>query len=609
MHKDELGRVIYVGKAISLRNRVRQYFQNGALQNPKLRAMVPHIAEFDYITAANEMEALILECNLIKKYMPKYNVLLRDDKTYPYIKVTTSEAFPRVVKTRRIERDGNRYFGPYSDAGAVNDTVDILGDIYCLKRCSADSFPDDFRPCLNFFIGKCRGICIGKADKEDYGEAISEILHFLSGRDKSIIKNLRNKMQSASEETDYEKAAKLRDHIQVLEELGETQRVTMINDEDADILIPVKNGETAVMVLFPVREGKLIGRETFPLKSGEEDEATDIISGFIKQYYTEQTSLPSEILVGEDLPDKKLLSEMLSDSGHRVTVKRPVRGSKKALMDLTYADADQMSKDLAQRARNRKERNERLTAAMDSVLDMTGYTRPACIRNRDIRVEAYDISNTNGIDSVGAMVVFQGLRPLRKDYRRFRIKMISGPDDYGSLREVLTRRFIRALDGDKAFELLPDIIFMDGGSGQVHVAESVLESLDIKIPVAGMVKDANHRTSELIFSNGNKMNLKEEGVLFNYVGRIQEEVHRFAIEYHRKLRSNRTVESELTRIPGIGVKRRDALMRRFKSIDAIKNASIEELVDVPNITEIVANNIVEFFATTNKKTDSNHINS
>lgn len=596
MHKDKLGQVIYVGKAISLRNRVRQYFQSPKRQAPKVRAMVSHVAEFEYITCNSEMEALILECNLIKKYMPKYNVLLRDDKTYPYIMVTTSEEYPRIVKTRIIKKDGNRYFGPYSDAGAVNRIVELFSSIYKLKRCAAQVFPEGFRPCLNYFIKECRGICAGGVDREEYAKDIEEMIQFLSGKDKPLIKSLETKMNEASDKLDYENAAKYRDYIADIRSLAETQRVTMINDKDLDIILPVKDADNSFIVLFPVRGGKLSGRETFQIQSGEGDTRKEMVSEFIKQYYSQWAVVPPEILVEEEPQDRELLEEFLGREGHKVSIFVPQKGDKRALLNLTRHDVVEMTKTLTDKAESRREKEKAVLDEMNRLLEEAGYPRDHGDRNRHVRVESYDISNTNGVDSVGAMVVFSGLEKVSKDYRRFKVRTIEGPDDYGSLQEVLYRRYKRALSGDKSFIKMPDIIMMDGGQGQVSAARKVLTALKLDIPVTGMTKDDSHRTRAIVFEDGTEIDLKERPVLFRYAGTIQEEVHRFAIDYHHKLHGKNAIHSVLDNIDGVGPKRRNELLYYFKTIDAIKRADVEELCKVPSITETVAKKIVEYFA-------------
>lgn len=602
IHKDKLGQVIYVGKAISLRNRVRQYFQK-SYQNtsPKVKQLASQIAEFEYITCSSEMEALILECNLIKKYMPKYNVLLRDDKTYPYIMVTTSEKFPRIVKTRRLKKDGNRYFGPYSDVGAVNEIVDLLSDVYKLKHCSIQKFPKGHRPCLNYFIGKCRGVCLPNSDREAYLKDIDEVLYFLSGKDKPLINKLTIMMEKASEEMNYEEAAKYRDGINSVKALSEIQRVTIINEKDMDILLAVKDERRSFVVLFPIRSGKLSGRETFQIQTEKYDTKAEMIGEFIKQYYSQWASVPGELIVDELPEDYTLLENFLSKEGRKVKISSPKRGDKKALLDLTKRDVVEMTKTLDVRIETQKERENSVRDEVKKVivraLNVSDYDAGNLKKSesKDFRVESYDISNTNGIDSVGAMVVFLGLKKVKKDYRRYKIRTVEGSDDYGSLQEILYRRYIRVVNQDKGFVNIPDLIMMDGGLGQVHAAELVLKALKIKVPVVGMAKDDTHRTRALVFSDGSEIDLKNHPVLFRYAGTIQEEVHRFAIDYHHNLHKKNTMHSALDDIPGIGDKRRNELLYHFKNLEAIRTASIEELMQVSSITENVAKNIWNFF--------------
>ena len=592
LHKDKMGQVIYVGKAISLRNRVRQYFQNPDKLHPKVRAMVSHIAEFEYITCSTEMEALILECNLIKKYMPKYNVLLRDDKTYPYIKVTVNEDFPRVLKTRLIEKDGSRYFGPYSDAGAVNQIVEFLSDFYSLKRCNTKEFPPNHRPCLNFHINRCKGVCTGRVSREEYRESIDRILEFLGGKEKPLIKVLEEKMYQASEKMEYEEAAKYRDYIVSVKAISETQRVSLVHDEDMDVVLPVKDDKNSFIALFTVRSGKLTGRETFQIQTDEYDSEEEMVAEFIKQYYSQWANVPPEILVEKELNDVELIEEYLSRGGRKIRVFVPQKGKKKALMDLAKHDCIEMVKTLDQKAKLNEEKRETVRSQIAFLIKEAGYIPPD---KREFRVESYDISNTNGVDSVGAMVVFEGLRKVRKDYRRFKIKTIEGPDDYGSLQEMLYRRFKRALEGDKSFDTFPDAILMDGGLGQVTSARKILTAMKIDIPVVGMAKDDHHRTRAVVFEDGREITLKNHPMLFSYLGTVQEEVHRFAIEYHRNLRNRNAFHSVLDDIPGVGPTRRNALLNHFGTVEAIKQASVDELMEVDSITEAVAVNIFKYF--------------
>ena len=598
LHKDKIGRVIYVGKAISLRNRVRQYFQTSYQNsNPKVKALVSHIAEFEYITCGSEMEALILENNLIKKYMPRYNVLLRDDKTYPYIEVTVKEKCPRVLKTRLLRKDGNRYFGPYSDAGAVNETVDLLNDVYAMKRCARETFPANHRPCLNYFIGACRGVCLGNVDQDEYMAAVGEITDFLSGRDKTLLKRLELNMRTAAEQMRYEDAAKWRDKLHALQALKETQRVTMTSDKDMDIVLALRSSGHTFAVLFPVRNGKLSGREHFNIQSEETDSKKEIAQAFLKQYYSQWAAPPPEILLEEEPDEKELLEEYLSQGGRKVKLTVPQRGDKKKLLDLTLRDLAEMTKTLETKAETKREQEETIYREMLSLMAEDGFRRDPAREGTPVIVESYDISNTNGVDSVGAMVVFRGMEPVRRDYRRFRIKTITGPDDYHSLQEVLERRLKRALDGDKGFLRLPDIIMMDGGLGQVSSAMQVLERLGLtgRILVVGLAKDDSHRTRAVVFRDGHEISLVNRPMLFRYAGRIQEEVHRFAIDYHHRLHTKNMIHSVLDDIPGVGPKRRNELLYHFKTIEAVRSATAEQLQEVGSITPRVAENIVAFF--------------
>ena len=567
IHKDKVGKVIYVGKAVSLRNRVRQYFQASYQNsNPKVKKLAENIAEFEYINCQSEMEALILECNLIKKYQPRYNVLLRDDKTYPYIMVTTSEEYPRVVKTRVIKKDGNRYFGPFSDVGAVNDIVALLSQVYSLKRCSYDTFPEGFRPCLNYHIRECRGVCLGKVSKEEYAEAVSDILEFLSGHDRPLIRKLTEEMNRASDELRFEDAATYRDHIRSVKALEETQRVTMIQDSDLDICQLVKSDKGRFVVLFPVRGGKLSGRETFPLQAHDSDADEDVLAEFIKQYYSQWANVPHEIVVEKASRDLPLLEDFLGKGGHKVRITVPQKGHKKALLDLTRNDIREMTKSINERAESRREREQAVYDEMRAVLENYGrrdFGKP-------VRVESYDISNTNGVDSVGAMVVFEGLEKVRKDYRRYKIKTVEGPDDYASLQEVIYRRYRRAVNREAGFIRFPDAILMDGGLGQVSAAKKVLDAMKVDVPVLGMAKDDKHRTRALVFPDGREIELKGKGILFSYLGTVQEEVHRFAIDYHHTLHRSNQIRSILDNIEGVGEKRRNELLYHFKTVDDIK---------------------------------------
>lgn len=593
IHKDRLGEVIYVGKAVSLRNRVRQYFQSQKNMDSKVSAMVSHIAEFEYITTATEMEALILECNLIKRYSPKYNILLRDDKTYPYIKITMKEDYPRILKTRRVENDGARYFGPYSDAGAVNRIVDLMGEIYRLKKCSAQRFPKGFRPCLNYHIEQCRGICTGYVSKDEYRETVNKVAEFLGGSTKPLVNEMKAKLEAAAEQLDFETAAKYRDNIMALEAINEKQRVVLRSDKDMDIILTLKGREDSFIVVFYVRDGKLSGRENFEMHTEGEESSGEMISSFIKQYYGELTSGPKEILTEEALSDANILSDYLSQLwGRKTSVFMPLKGEKKAILDLARKDVVEMAKTIDDRAEARAEREDSLRKQIDAVY--------SCLKNgpHGYRVEAYDISDINGVDSVGAMVVFDGSRRLKKDYRRFKVKTVEGPDDYGSMQEILYRRFKRAQADDAVFNTYPDMLFIDGGKGHVAAANKVLRAMQIDIPAFGMAKDDSHRTKELVYEKDGEFStiqIKDSPLLFKYVGNIQEEVHRFAIDYHRTLRTKNMLTSVLDEIEGIGPVKRNSLLAYFGSVDRIKAAAAEELVKVDGITEKNAQNILKYF--------------
>ncbi len=611
MHKDRLGTVIYVGKAVNLRNRVRQYFRNSSQHSPKVRSMVSNIAEFDYITCGTEMEALILECNLIKKYMPKYNILLKDDKTYPYIEVTMSEEFPRVIRTREVKRDENRYFGPYSDSTAVWRILKMIDEMYPLKKCSTLHFPENTRPCLNYFIGKCKGICVGKADREEYLEMIRDILGILGGKDAGVIRKLERKMMEASDALKYEEAAKYRDYIRALRSLSEKQRATMVREHDIDILIPIRTHRNQIVAQYRVREGKMIGREIIYMNDETESTREELLSAFLKQYYLSTSRIPKEVIVPVHPEEEDLISELLNhidemnakagtDVPHKTRLYIPERGEKKAILDMTLADSVEMARSLDERADRDEERKKNLRQKISELIRRAAEidgTIPRLLEEDDeeeYRVEAYDISNMNGLDTVGAMVVYEGSRPVRNDYRKFRIRTAEG-DDYGSLQEVMYRRLKRAREGDPGFSRYPDIMFIDGGLGQVHAVKAVMDAFRLTIPVVGLAKDDAHRTRAVVFTDGSEIDLKSEPLLFSYAGNIQEEVHRFAITFHRGTRGKKMTHSVLEEIPKIGPKRRKALMEKFRSIDAIRKASYEELMETEGMNSQAAESVLEFF--------------
>lgn len=611
MHKDRLGTVIYVGKAVNLRNRVRQYFRNSSQHSPKVRSMVSNIAEFDYITCGTEMEALILECNLIKKYMPKYNILLKDDKTYPYIEVTMSEEFPRVIRTREVKRDENRYFGPYSDSTAVWRILKMIDEMYPLKKCSTLHFPENTRPCLNYFIGKCKGICVGKADREEYLEMIRDILGILGGKDAGVIRKLERKMMEASDALKYEEAAKYRDYIRALRSLSEKQRATMVREHDIDILIPIRTHRNQIVAQYRVREGKMIGREIIYMNDETESTREELLSAFLKQYYLSTSRIPKEVIVPVHPEEEDLISELLNhidemnakagtDVPHKTRLYIPERGEKKAILDMTLADSVELARSLDERADRDEERKKNLRQKISELIRRAAENDGAIPRlleeddEEEYRVEAYDISNMNGLDTVGAMVVYEGSRPVRNDYRKFRIRTAEG-DDYGSLQEVMYRRLKRAREGDPGFSRYPDIMFIDGGLGQVHAVKAVMDAFRLTIPVVGLAKDDAHRTRAVVFTDGSEIDLKSEPLLFSYAGNIQEEVHRFAITFHRGTRGKKMTHSVLEEIPKIGPKRRKALMEKFRSIDAIRKASYEELMETEGMNSQAAESVLEFF--------------
>ena len=618
MHKDSLGEIIYVGKAVNLRNRVRSYFRNTAKHDPKVRAMVSNIAEFEYITCATEMEALILECNLIKKHMPKYNILLKDDKTYPYIMVTTNEEFPRVIRTRRVERDGNKYFGPFSDVNALWKMLKMIDELYPLKKCRAKSFPAGVRPCLNYHIGKCKGICIGEADRDEYQKMIDGILDILNGHDSKLIAELERKMNDASELLRYEEAAKYRDYIAAVRQLGETQRATMVSNRDVDILIPIMTSRNNIVVIYKVRDGKMVGREVSYVRDdavfsdGESSEKKneELLASFIKLHYTNMTTLPREILLAHHIKEEELLEGLLNrvnvenaesrnDVMHKTRLIIPERGDKRALLKMAADDSIELAKSLDERAERELERKDALRKNLTEIIEYAskigGYI-PMTIdedEDREYRVEAYDISNYNGLDTVGAMVVYEGRKALRSDYRKFKVRTAEG-DDYGSLREVIYRRLKRARNGDEGFSTYPDIMFIDGGLGQVHAVKAVVDAFRIAIPIVGLAKDDAHRTRAIVFDDGHEIDLKDNKLLFSYCGTIQEEVHRFAITYMSGVRGKKMTHSVLEDIPDIGPARRRALLAKFGSISAIKNASYEDLLETDGITTRAAENIIEY---------------
>ena len=598
MH-DRHDTIIYVGKAVVLKNRVRQYFQKGYKRSPKIEHMVSQIERFEYIVTDSELEALVLESNLIKEHRPKYNTMLKDDKAYPYIRVTVQEDFPRVMVARSRKKDGARYFGPYTNATAVRDIIELLRKLYSIRSCSR-VLPRDIgkdRPCLYHHIGQCGAPCQGYISKEQYRENVQKLISFLKGRVEDEIAELTEKMMKASEDMRFEEAARYRDLIESIKELREKQKITGTDGDDRDIIAIAMDHPSAasdpelgfvrnaVIQVFFVRGGKLIGREHFFLTADDTDDPREVVRAFISQYYASTPMIPKELMLETDIPDRELLEQWLtSRRGSKVTIRIPQKGLKEKLVEMARENADIV----LNRDRERLRREEmRTLGAVREIRDLLGIP---CAD----RMESYDISNISGADSVGSMIVYEKGRPKRSDYRKFRIKWVEGPNDYASMEEVLTRRYTRAKEGDPSFARLPDVILMDGGKGQVHAAEHVLHELGFNIPVAGMVKDDFHRTRGLYFHD-RELPIKRDSEGFKLLTRVQDEVHRFAIEYHRLLRSKGQVHSVLDDIEGIGPARRKALLRTFKTTEAIRDASVEELLHAPSMNEAAAENVYRFF--------------
>ena len=592
MH-DENDHIIYVGKAVSLKNRVRQYFQSSRNKGVKIEQMVTHIRRFEYIVTDSELEALVLECNLIKEHHPKYNTMLMDDKTYPFIKVTTSEAFPRVVLSRKMLKDKARYFGPYTSSQAVRDTIDLIHKLYHLRSCNR-SLPRDIgkeRPCLNYHIKQCEAPCQGYISQEEYGRAVNEVLRFLNGNYDTVLGELEEKMNAASEALEFERAIEYRELISSVKKVAQKQKITDSSGEDRDVLAVASQEEDAVVQVFFIRGGRLIGRDHFYLRITKGESASETLNSFILQYYAGTPFIPAELMLQDEVEDREILETWLSSKrGQKVTLRVPKKGTKEKLVELAQENAKMvLTKD-----KERLKREEgRTIGAVKEIAALLGL-------DEIVRMEAYDISNTNGFESVGSMVVYERGRPKRNDYRKFRIKGIKGADDYGSMREVLTRRFTHGLRERQEnaelgkFTAFPDLIMMDGGRGQVNVALQVLEELHLDIPVCGMVKDDHHRTRGLYYHN-EEIPIDRSSEAFRLITRIQDEAHRFAIEYHRQLRGKGQVHSILDDIEGIGPARRKALMREYLSLDEIKKASVEELSKIPSMNEKAAESVYNFF--------------
>ncbi|MCX7708226.1 MAG: excinuclease ABC subunit UvrC [Clostridia bacterium] len=593
--KDEQGKIIYIGKAVVLKNRVRQYFQSSANHTPKVKAMVAKIKEFEYIVTDSELEALILECNMIKKHKPKFNILLKDDKHYPYIKVTMKEEYPRIIMTRKIEKDGAKYFGPYSNAFAVKETIDLLKKLFPIKTCNK-VFPRDIgkeRPCLNYYIYQCLGPCQGDINKEEYRMLMKDICSFLDGKQEEIIKRLEEKMIRASEEMEFEKAASIRDKINSLKHIAEKQKVLSTAMEDQDVIAFAKDETDSCIQVFFVRGGKLIGREHFIIEDTGETDNKELMSSFIKQFYSAAAFVPSRIILQEDIDEINIIEQWLSSKrSAKVYIKVPRKGEKLQMVDMVSRNALIA---LEQFKSKMKRDHSAVKEGLQAVKEFAGF--------EDIpdRIEAYDISNTGSSEMVASMVVFEKGLPKNKDYRRFKIKSIERQNDYASMQEVLFRRFKHyekeQLEGEESeakFSQLPDLILVDGGLGHVNAVKEVLNEINIRIPVLGMVKDDNHRTRGLVWEQG-EFDLHKNIHALRLVTAIQDEAHRFAVEYNRKLREKRYSGSVIDEIEGIGPKRKKALIKHFGSINKIKAAEIDDLMGVEGISRQVAEKIYDHF--------------
>lgn len=598
--KNEQKQIIYVGKAINLKNRVRQYFQSSKNQLPKVYAMVENIKDFEYIITKNELEALILECNLIKKHRPRYNVMLKDDKHYPYIKITLEESFPRVIKVREIKKDKAKYFGPYTDGKAVNQTIELIQRIFPIRSCSKniEKIAGKERPCLNAHIKRCIAPCTGKVSKEEYDNIIQSVCLFLEGKQQKLIIDLEEKMGKHAQNLEFEKAAEVRDQLEAVRKISEKQIIISSKLEDQDVIAyDIKSGLVCVQIFF-IRLGKLIGRESFFLSDVGKSEGTEIVGSFIKQFYNKAIFIPKNILVPIDLDEKEILEQWLSEKkGNKVNIVIPQRGDKHKLLQMVKNNAEESLRlEIDKLSKDQEKTSESFRGIAQSI------NLPEDI----YRIEAFDISNIQGVDNVGSMIVFEEGKPAKKHYRRFRIKGFEGQDDYGSMKEIVERRFARGLLERKEieskgedfktgkFSVFPDLIMIDGGLGQVNVVKSVLEQLGLVIPICGMVKDSKHRTRGLI-SNGEEIYMPMNSPAFKLIVKIQDEAHRFAITYHRSLRDKKIVKSVLDEIEGVGPARKKALLKHFNSIEHIKTASVDELIAVDGINKNVAENIYNYF--------------
>lgn len=580
--KDKNGQVIYVGKAISLKNRVRQYFQSSKNHSSKVVSMVKHIKSFEYIITDSELEALILECNLIKQYRPKYNVLLRDDKTYPYIKVTTNEDFPRVLKVRRVSKDKAKYFGPYTNTSAVNDTLEIIRNTYPIRTCNIDidrAIKNNMRPCLNMHIKKCVGPCTGNVKKDEYNKMVEEIILFLSGKEEKLIELLKEKMNKCAIDFNFEDAAMYRDKIRSLEEMMQKQKIdATTSDLNQDIIAMARAHDEACVQVFFIRNGKIVGREHFILEGVMESSRESILGSFVKQFYMEQEYIPKELIIEDEIEDSFILEEWLSaKKGQKVTIRVPQKGEKKSLVEMVRKNAVEY---LEKFSDLNKRKYEKSIGAVDELKEILN------LEEAPKRIESFDISNIQGVDSIGSMVVFTDGKKDKKEYRRYKIKTVIGPNDYDSMAEIVERRL--------KYGNFPDLILLDGGKGQVSAVKKVLQANGVEIPLWGMYKDDKHRTKGLI-SQEKEIELDKTSNLYRFVASIQEEVHNYAITYHRSLRNKSLTKSVLDDIQGIGEKRKKALLNHFKDIEAIKKATFEELLEVEGMNKASCESVYNFF--------------
>ena len=580
--KDKFDNIIYVGKAKILKNRVRQYFQSSKNHSSKVKSMVKNIDKFEYIITDSELEALILECNLIKKYKPKYNVLLRDDKTYPYIKVTTNEDFPRVLKVRKVIKDKAKYFGPYTNTTAVNDTLDIIKNIYPIRTCNIDierAIKTNMRPCLNLHIKRCVGPCTGNVTKEEYNKMIEEIILFLSGKEEKLIDILKEKMNKCAMDFNFEEAAIYRDKIKSLEDMMEKQKIdTSTSDLNQDVIAMARAHDEACVQVFFVRNGKIVGREHFILEGVMDSIRESILGSFVKQFYMEQEYVPKEIIIEDEIEDSFILSEWLSSKkGQKVTIRVPQKGEKKSLIEMVRKNAIEYLEKFSDMNKRKYEKSIGALEELKQILNLDNIPK---------RIESFDISNIQGVDSIGSMVVFTNGKKDKKEYRRYKIKTVIGPNDYDSMAEIVERRLKY---GD-----FPDLMLLDGGKGQVSAVKKVLNKYNVEIPLWGMYKDDKHRTKGLI-SQEKEIELDRTSNLYRFVASIQEEVHNYAISYHRSLRNKSLTKSELDDIQGIGEKRKKALLNHFKDIEAIKKATFEELLEVEGMNKTSSESVYNYF--------------